>query len=227
MFSLKIGCGFWLFGCEFIFTQYILHLQWKLFCYCGTAPYQPVTGIQSSHCPVSPHTPPTIELLPEIYQQFWRRRIYHVLPQLLKSLWGRRGWSRISKKGQTVLENDTGNAIQSFSERVSMWAEFRDGVRQRDKVPYSWAWGADGLLSMSSLFSFSGLSSIQPLHSHSGWVLQQGFNDHVYVWVCCMQGWGYLRHGLINLWSSRQWAHSCTDPRLKVLLWPAQMWSCD
>lgn len=76
-----------------------------------------------------------------------------------------------------------------------MWPAFRDGVRKRDKVPYSWAWGADGLLSMSSLFSFSGLSSIQPLHSHSGWVSQQGFN----VYVCVL----HTRLGVSLLWFNR------------------------
>lgn len=60
----------------------------------------------------------------------------------------------------------------------------RKRVRQRDTLPYSCAWGADGLLSMSSLFSLSGLPSIQPLHRHSGWVSQQGYSVCLCVCVC-------------------------------------------
>lgn len=111
-----------------------------------------------------------------------------MLPQLLRTMWRpwRRSWSG-GRKGSDGIGKWHRIAIQSQSvgQYVSRMQRQRGGkrARQTDTVPYSCARGANGLLSMSSLFSFSGLSSIQPLHRHSGWVVQQ-----VCMWVCAHAG---------------------------------------
>lgn len=101
----------------------------------------------------------------------------------------------------------------------------RKRARQADTLLYSCAWGTDGLLSMSSLFSLSGLSSIQPLHRHSGWVSLQGYS----VCLCAsvlsviVSTFGC---GLINWRWSDQWADCCTGPLPKTIPLPYQLW-CD
>lgn len=211
-FKTKKKCGFSV--CEFIITRYILHLQWKLVCFFyWTAPCQTVTGIQSLF---SQLVRLTVE--PEIYQQFVEMqdlpRAASTAQNSVESLRAE-GWSGFSERSDSAgkWHRKCDSQLQRVGQYVSRMQRRRGGkrVRQRDTVPYSCAWGADGLLSMSSLFSFSGLSSIQPLHRHSGWVSQQGYS--VYVCVCrCMQGCEYLCRGVINWRWSSQWAYSCTVP---------------
>lgn len=150
-----------------------------------------------SHCSVSQ---PTVEShFLDVHQQFVKT--LHLVceastaPDCIWSLVGQRGGLE-SAKGQTALNwTGTDSQLQNVAQWENTEKMSRKGWNKKSTLPYCCSWDIDGLLSMSYLFSLSGLPSIQPLHRHSGWVSQPGYS--VYVRVCLrMQSGEYL-------WSQR------------------------
>lgn len=144
----------------------------------------------------------------------WSYSIYHVLPQLLQTLCGQRGGPWVSNRSDSARklyrkQDSQLHIVGQWESRMQRQGG-KKMVRQRDTLPYSCAWFADDLLSMSSLFSLSGLPSIQPLHRHSGWVYQQ--SCIVCVCVCACRMVSTFCGSVINWRSSSQWACTWTVP---------------
>lgn len=226
MFSLKQNkCGFSV--CEFIITRYILHLQWKLVCFLWDSTLSNchndsviVQSASLSHCR-------TRDLSAVCRDAGFTTRCLNCSKLCEVSegrgvIWiqqkVRQCWKMTQEMRFTVAES--GSVCEQNAETKG-----RKRVRQRDTVPYSCAWGADGLLSMSSLFSFSGLSSIQPLHRHSGWVSQQGYS--VYVCVSVHAGLWVPPSRCNKLKMIQPMSLLTHGPLPKPSLWPVQRWSLD
>ncbi len=148
------------------------------------------------HCSVSSSDSRQESRFQIVVSSLSRCSTYHVLPQLLQTLWGQRGGLE-SAIGQTALENYTGNAIHGSTEWISRRAECREEGEEKgetERYPPNTA-----VPEAQMAYSACHPSSLfQGYHRSNHFIATQGEYPSkaivcVYVCVCvCMQDSEYL-----------------------------------